>query len=74
MSLNLFTPEADYRPGIHAPAHQPVTTPVRNTRMSSLHYSHVQEIQRERLRQADTYRLRRLALRARRAVAGQIVR
>jgi len=76
MSLNLFTPENEYQPGTHTayPAGQSVATPVRINRMSSLHYSHVQEIQRERLRQADSYRLHRLALRARRAVASQIVR
>ena len=74
MTLSLFTPDAEYRPGVlAAPTHRSAATPVRNN-MNALHYSHVQEIQRERLRQADSYRIHRLALRARRAVASQIVR
>jgi hypothetical protein len=76
MSLTIFAPETDHRPGAGAvsPDHTTSVNPVRNTLMNPLHYSHVQEIQRERLRQAESYRVYRLALRARRAVASQIVR
>ena len=76
MSLTIFAPETDHRPdaGAVSPDHTTSVNPVRNTLMNPLHYSHVQEIQRERLRQAESYRVYRLALRARRAVASQIVR
>jgi hypothetical protein len=42
--------------------------------MSLLEYQIVKEMQRERLRQAERYRLRRLALRARRLLARQLIR
>jgi hypothetical protein len=76
MSFTLFAPDAGLQPDARKTSivqHVP-TSPVRSNPMNTLHDQHVQELQRERLRQAESYRLRRLALRARRAVAAQIVR
>ena len=77
MSFSLVAPVTEYQPdsGVGTQnRHSSSTTTVRNSVLNALHYSHVQEIQRERLRQAESDRLRRLALRARRAVVSQIVR
>jgi hypothetical protein len=46
----------------------------RSSAMYHEHYLLSQEIHRERLRQAERYRLRRAALRARRALAQQLMR
>jgi hypothetical protein len=46
----------------------------RSSAMYHQHYQLSQEIHRERLRQAERYRLRRAALRARRALAQQLMR
>jgi len=45
----------------------------RSTSMHALQYRHVQEIQRERLRQAEAQRLRRAAWRARRSLAARLL-
>lgn len=75
MSLSLFTPALDSGPGTRRnTSDQHVSeNPVRINTMYA-QYQHVQELQRERLRQAENYRLQRLALRARRAVASQLIR
>jgi hypothetical protein len=46
----------------------------RSSAMYHEHYQLFQEMHRERLRQAERYRLRRTALRARRALAQQLMR
>ena len=46
----------------------------RSSAMYHAHYQLSQEIHRERLRQAERYRLHRAALRARRALAQQLMR
>jgi hypothetical protein len=78
MSINLLAPAPHGQPDsrstdndLHNSAGS--VSPLRKNTMNS-HYFHVQELQRERLRQAESYRLQRLALRARRAVASQLVR
>ncbi|HEV2634778.1 MAG TPA: hypothetical protein VGX23_06495 [Actinocrinis sp.] len=75
MSLNLVARAADGRPGLPSTTrdlHLNAESVRKNT--VNLQYFHAQELQRERLRQAEDHRLRRLALRARRAVAGQLTR
>ena len=47
---------------------------VRSNTMSHTHYQLIQELHRERLRQAERHRLARAALRARRALAQQLMR
>lgn len=47
---------------------------VRSNTMSHTHYQLIQELHRERLRQAERHRLARAALRARRALAQQLLR
>jgi hypothetical protein len=47
---------------------------IRSNAMYNTHYQLVQELHRERLRQAERYRLHRAALRARRALAQQLMR
>jgi hypothetical protein len=47
---------------------------VRSNVMQHAHYQLVQELHRERLRQAEQHRLHRAALRARRALAQQLMR
>jgi hypothetical protein len=47
---------------------------VRSNAMYTLHSQLVQELHRERLRQAERHRLARAALRARRALAQQLMR
>ncbi len=47
---------------------------VRSNPMLHSHYQLVQELHRERLRQAEQHRLQRAALRARRALAQQLMR
>ena len=77
MSLNLIAPAPNGGPDLRGSEAVAVLDKhignVRKTTMNS-QYFHVQELQRERLRQAEDYRLQRLALRARRAVAGRLVR
>jgi hypothetical protein len=46
----------------------------RTSAMPLVHYQLIQETHRERLRQAERYRLQRAALRARRALAHQLMR
>ena len=75
MSLSLINPAVDGGPVARpktADLHDSASH-VRNHTMYA-QYQHAQELQRERLRQAETYRLQRLALRARRAVASQLIR
>lgn len=78
MSFNLIAPAPKGRPDLRTGEAVAVldqhTDSVRKTTTMNSRYYHVQELQRERLRQAEDYRLQRLALRARRAVAGQLVR
>jgi hypothetical protein len=47
---------------------------VRSTAMSLFEYQLVKELHRERLRQAERYRLHRTALRARRLLARSLMR
>lgn len=47
---------------------------VRSNAMIHTHYQLVQELHRERLRQAERHRVHRAALRARRALAQQLMR
>jgi hypothetical protein len=59
------------------PAHgyaNPSDIRVRSNSMYNTHYQLVQELHRERLRQAERHRLHRAALRARRALAQQLMR
>jgi len=59
------------------PAHghaNPSDLRVRSNGMYAAHYQLSQEIHRERLRQAERHRLQRAALRARRALAQQLMR
>ena len=66
--------------GVSAEAAKPAAdfqfepTTLRSTEMNLAQYRHAQEIQRERLRQAEAQRLRRVALRARRSLAAQLMR
>ena len=60
---------------------EPVKTPdyqfeptLRSTGMYAAQYRHAQEMQRERLRQAEAQRLRRAAWRARRSLAARLMR
>jgi hypothetical protein len=48
-------------------------TSPRSTAMHARQYRHAQEMQRERLRQAEAQRLRRAALRARRSFAARLL-
>ena len=75
MSLSLITPALDGGP-VARPKTADQYDSANSVRMHTMYaqYQHVQELQRERLRQAETYRLQRLALRARRAVASQLIR
>lgn len=67
MSTDLFVaPLADY-------ASQPDLA-VRSTAMSQFQYQLVKEMHRERLRQAERYRLHRTALFARRMLARSLMR
>ncbi|MGH3414933.1 MAG: hypothetical protein ACRDSS_00560 [Actinocrinis sp.] len=59
------------------PGHADLTTSdlrVRSNPMIHTHYQLVQELHRERLRQAEQHRLHRAVLRARRALAQQLMR
>jgi hypothetical protein len=47
---------------------------IRSNAMTHIHYQLIQELHRERLRQAERHRLQRAALRARRALAQQLMR
>ena len=63
---------ADLEPASH-PEFQLEPT-VRSTAMYDVrHYRHAQEMHRERLRQAEAQRLRRVALRARRSLAARLL-
>ena len=48
--------------------------PTRSNAMSLMQYQLVKEMHRERLRQAERYRLHRIALRARRMLAQSLMR
>jgi hypothetical protein len=48
--------------------------PTRSRAMYAPQYQHAQEMQRERLRQAEAQRLRRAAWRARRGLAARLMR
>lgn len=77
MSITLLAPAPHGRPDSRRTDNElhpaGAVSVLRKNTMNSQYY-HVQELQRERLRQAESYRLQRLALRARRAVASQLVR
>ena len=60
----------DFEPASH-PEFQLEPTP-RSNAMHARQYRHAQEMQRERLRQAEAQRLRRAALRARRGFAARL--
>ncbi|HEV3170312.1 MAG TPA: hypothetical protein VGZ32_08235 [Actinocrinis sp.] len=67
MSTDLFVaPLADYA--------SQSDLAVRSTAMSQFQYQLVKEMHRERLRQAERFRLHRTALRARRALARSLMR
>lgn len=73
MSITLLKPvgTADAEPGQRA-AH-PYEPAMRSNVMHVQQYLHAQEMQRERLRQAEAQRLRRAALRARRSLAARLL-
>lgn len=66
-TTDLFVPPV---PG-HA---NPSDLRVRSNAMINTHYQLAQELHRERLRQAERHRVHRAALRARRALAQQLLR
>ena len=63
-------PGADAEPTLRFPLEP---TAQRSTAMYAGQYRHAQEMQRERLRQAEAQRLRRTALRARRSLAARLL-
>jgi hypothetical protein len=71
MSITLITPVGAKRAESgKAPEYQ--LEPTRSSFMYAQQYQYAQEIQRERLRQAEAQRLRRVALRARRGFAARL--
>ena len=72
MSISLITPVgADRAASGKAPEYR--LEPARSSTMYVQQYQHAQEMQRERLRQAEAQRLRRAALRARRGLAARLL-
>ena len=73
MSITLLKPVG--APGAESgkPADHPYEPASRSDAMYAQQYLHAQEMQRERLRQAEAQRLRRAALRARRSLAARLL-
>ena len=68
----LITAGVDAEPAENAD--YPLEPTLRSTNMYAAQYRHAQEVQRERLRQAEAQRLRRAAWRARRSLAARLMR
>jgi hypothetical protein len=69
----LVTAGVNAEPVSH-PEYQLEPTLLRSNTMHAAQYRHAQEMQRERLRQAEAQRLRRAAWRARRGLAARLMR
>jgi hypothetical protein len=68
-----MSPSGLYAPPVPGYAN-PSDLRIRSNAMNHVHYQLIQELHRERLREAERYRLHRAALRARRALAQQLMR
>ena len=73
MSITLLKPTGSPGAETGKPTARPHDSASRSTAMNSQQYLHAQEMQRERLRQAEAQRLRRAALRARRSLAARLL-
>jgi len=72
MSITLLKPAGSAGAESGKPAAHPYEPAMRSTVVFTQQHLHAQEMQRERLRQAEAQRLRRAALRARRSLAARL--
>ena len=73
MSITLLKPVGTAGAESGKPAAHPYEPAMRSSVVYAQQYLHAQEMQRERLRQAEAQRLRRAALRARRSLAARLL-